>query len=134
MFVNFGHSPEWFLKDDDTLLPVNGTARGLCPDLPNIIQHFGAQERASAPQRGNSPQTYEGVFGKDGKYLYDDCSEYEIEVAADIRHELFSNPDEDEDEGKRTRRAARKVGLPLKVAKDIYLKTVDVCMRAMNTK
>lgn len=131
VFVNFSGGPEWFLKGDGTLLTVNGTARGWCKEMTNIIQYFGAQEQAQAPKRGDSPKTYEGVFDKKGNFLYPDCSQYEIKVAAIYNHELFLDPNEPE--SRSTRRAAKKVGLPLKVATDIYMKTSTQCLRAVNT-
>lgn len=131
VFVNFAGSPEWFLKDDGTLLTVNGTARGACKGLTNIIEYIGSRERELAPKRGDSPKTYEGVYDKAGNFLFDTCSQYEIEVAAIYNRELFRDPNEPE--SKSTKRAAKKVGLPLKLASDIYMKTMMQCQRAVNT-
>lgn len=131
-FVNLGRAPEWFLRDDGTLMTSNGTAMGFCDDMPNVIDFAGAQARATAPKRGDSPKTYEGVFDKAGNFLFEDCSQYEIEVAAGVKEELFRNPDEDED--KAMKRAAKRAGLPVKLAGDIYAKAAMQCTLAVNTK
>jgi hypothetical protein len=131
VFFNFAGGPEWYLKDDGTLLAVNGTSRGFCKGLMHIAEYLGAVDRERAPERGNSPKTYEGVYNKEGNFLYDTCSKYEIEVGAIYNRELFRDPNEPE--SKSTKRAAKKVGLPLKVASDIYMKTAMQCQRAVNT-
>jgi hypothetical protein len=90
-----------------------------------------AQESAAAtPTRGDSAATYEGVWAKDGNFLFEDCSQFEIRVAKAYMDEVFRL--HGEPEARITLRAAQKVGLPKKLASDIYTKATARCLRAIS--
>jgi hypothetical protein len=129
-FVSVPWGPEWFLSATHGLVPINGLAKGPCDrDLPDPLALIAATDWATAPVRGTSAKTYEGVYGPKGDYLNPDCSRFEMEVGAVVHRELFRDPEEDEDLA--IGRAAKLVQLPRKTAQHIYFKAGALCPEAM---
>lgn len=124
-----GPGPEWFLQADGTLLTVNGLASGVCKGLQDIPGYLGAKIAAEAPRRGDSAKTYEGTFTKGGRYVHEDCSEFEIRMARILDEELMR--DASIDENVALRRAAKAAGLKPKTLNEIFQKVVAQCLLAL---
>lgn len=133
--IHFGVGPEWFLRDDGTLLTMNGAAASACDGLQDIPTFIGRATMANAPKRGNTPKTYEGVYDKDGEYLHSDCSEFEIRIGRLYYQALWEDPNSSEKAAeRRANRAVKKAGVSTKVGEQIYFKTMSQCMQALTTK
>lgn len=133
--IHFGNpGPEWYLREDGTLLTMNGVASSSCDGLNDVPTFLGLTMTANAPKRGNTPKTYEGVYGPDGNYRYPDCSEFEIRIGRIYNAALWQDPDSSEEAAeRRANRAVKKAGLNPKVGEAIYMKTISKCMQAINT-
>jgi hypothetical protein len=134
--IHFGNpGPEWFLRDDGTLLTMNGSAASFCRGLDDVPTFVGRAMIASAPKRGNTPKTYEGVYGPDGNYLYNDCSEFEIRIGRIYYQALWEHPNSSEEVAdRRVARAMKNAGVTAKVGDAIYFKTMNQCMQALTAE
>lgn len=135
--IHFGvPGPEWFLREDGTLITVNGIAGGGCDGLPDVPTVVGRDTRTKAAKRGDTAKTYEGTYGADGNYLHPDCSDFEIKVGRIYHQALWSDPSVSDEQAGRTaaRAVKKKTRVRRKVAEAIYGKTLSACMQAVVTE
>ncbi len=119
-YVTFGEpGPEWFVRDDGTVLTNNGLAMQDCDGVPNVTDFIADQVRSAAESRSKGE---EGCTGKEVRAAI--LFARELDAASG---NIVTADDLDRAEKTAQRKAAKRLGIKRSQLLEIWWKVTEEC-------